>query len=116
MQSLFEKGKIVFLILSFLPSLYLLFFDKISTLLNKLVRYFIEKIQIVNNYFSLNVIFILALIISIGFMISAVFLFDIGQDPAYYLNDLQNIEKYGHISRDYDTGWNTHLFNSKSTF
>lgn len=103
-QSLFESGKWLLLIISILPVIYILFFDKICHLIDQVMILINKIITNINSYLTVDVIFLSAFIISIIFIISAVFLFDIGQDPAYYLNDLQNIEKYGHILRDYDAG------------
>lgn len=103
-QDLFFKGRTALLVISFLPSIYYYFFDHISKIINKLVTFVVKKITSTAGYFSTNAIFISALVVSIIFIISAVFLFDIGQDPSYYLNDFQNIEKYGFIARDYDPG------------
>jgi len=109
-QSLFEGGKIILLSISVVPVIYLFFFDKISQLIDKIMKLLRQIIHVADNYLTLNLLFIASFIVSIIFIISAVFLFDIGQDPAYYLNDMQNIEKYGHIARDYDiAGANTYL-------
>lgn len=103
-QSLFEVGKLLLLVISFLPFIYIFFFNYINQLIDRIIKSVTKVIQVVNSYITINVIFLFSFIISIIFIISAVFVFDIGQDPAYFLNDLQNIEKYGNITRDYDTG------------
>ena len=103
-QSLFQSSKYLLFFISIVPVIYILFFDKISYLIDKIMILIKKLVDVIDSYLTLHVIFISAFIISIIFIISAVFLFDIGQDPAYYLNDIQNIEKYGNISRDYDTG------------
>jgi len=76
-QSLFQKGKVILFLISLLPAIYLFFFDYISRLLNKIIKSVTTIIQKVNSYLTLNVVFIFSFIISIFFIISAVFLFDI---------------------------------------
>jgi len=109
-QDLLFKGRLALVVLGSLPLVYYYFFDHISKIINYLVSFIVEKIKLIAESFSINAIFRTAFIVSFIFMISAVFLFDIGQDPSYYLNDFQNIEKYGVIVRDYDPdGLNIYL-------
>lgn len=103
-QDLFNKGRFAILIISLMPLIYFYFFNNLSKLIDNVVRSILEKLKSFVKYFSIDTIFVTSFVFSIIFIVAAVFLFDIGQDPSYYLNDLQNIEKYGFITRDYDTG------------
>ena len=101
-KSKFLFVKLLFIVIPLICLLYVIFQNKIA----EIISYVNVKIpRIINTIYSkisISHLFWFSIVMVSILSVYAIYHFDIGQDEAFYLNDIQNINTYGSVYRDYN--------------
>lgn len=97
----FEFIKILFIVLPLLCLVFIIFQNKIMSVISYISSIVPKVTKIIYSHISISHLFWFSIVMILILSIYAVFNFDIGLDEAWYLNDIQNINKYGSVYRDF---------------
>jgi len=98
-RTIFVFLKIFSIVFPVICIMFLTLTDKIGFLLDKVINYIYAKLRLFYDKITLSSLFWVSLFFIILLAFFAVLNFDIGQDEAFLLNDIQNIQTTGAVTR-----------------